>query len=168
MQLSRVDRNRITVIAVVTAVVLPVAFMAGGAPADSADSTVAAATTTTYDVGLLTDTERDAPANVDGPVSNDPNGQGQIAYPADNDGKLLRGVASYRQFPLGTGRACMTGRVPLGAVITVRNLNNGRKTECTNLNLGYIPPTFDIVLNTSVFLELSELVNAPLKVELTW
>jgi hypothetical protein len=50
----------------------------------------------------------------------------------------------------------------------VRNLNNGRKTECTNLNLGYIPPTFDIVLNTSVFLELSELVNAPLKVELTW
>jgi hypothetical protein len=62
----------------------------------------------------------------------------------------------------------MTGRVPLGAVITVRNLNNGRKTECTNLNLGYIPPTFDIVLNTSVFLELSELVNAPLKVELTW
>ena len=168
MQLSRIDRNRITVIAVATAVVLPLAFMAGGTPADSTASTLAVATTTTYDVGLLTDTARDAPTNVDGPVSNDPNGQGQIAYPADNDGKLLRGIASYRQFPLGTGRACMTPKIPLGAVITVRNLNNGRKVECTNLNLGYVPPSFDIILNTSVFLEISELVNAPLTVELTW
>mgnify|MGYP006291287333 FL=1 len=156
------------VAAVVTALVIPVMFMAGGRSADSADTTVVDTTTTTLDVGLSTDAEQDAPANLDGPVSNKPNGQGQIAYPADNDGKIVRGTASFKQFPIGDGQACTSNTIPLGAVVTVRNLNNGRKVTCTNINSVYVPPGFDIVLNLKVFTDIAELVDAPLPVELTW
>lgn len=168
MGLTRTDRNRLTVVGFLTAVVVPVVFIVGGSVPEAAEGSVPTAPTTTYDVGLLTDTRKDAPANADGPVSQDPNGQGQIAYPADNEGKMLRGIASFRQFPVGTGRACLTMRIPLGAEITVLNLNNGRKTTCTNLNLGYVPPSFDIVLNTNVFNAIADLVDAPLPVEMTW
>ena len=41
MQLSRIDRNRIRVAVIVTAIIVPIAFMAGGRPADSVDTTVA-------------------------------------------------------------------------------------------------------------------------------
>lgn len=156
------------VAAVVTALVIPVMFMAGGRSADSADTTVVDTTTTTLDVGLSTDAEQDAPANLGGPISNKPNGQGQIAYPADNDGKIVRGTASFKQFPIGDGQACTSNTIPLGAVVTVRNLNNGRKVTCTNINSVYVPPGFDIVLNLKVFTDIAELVDAPLPVELTW
>lgn len=168
MELSRIDRNRIRVAAVVTAVVLPVMFVAGGRSADSVDSTIPLLTTTTLDVGLNIDATQDAPANVEGPSSNKPNGQGAIAYPATNEGRLIRGVASFKQFPTIEGSACTTNAIPLGTVITVRNLNNGRKVTCTNLNAVYVPPGFDIVLNISVFTDIADLVDAPLPVELTW
>ena len=168
MQLSRVDRNRMRVAVIVTALVVPVAFMAGGRPADSVDTTVAIATTTTYDVGLNADATQDAPANLDGPVSEKPNGQGQIAYPANNDGRMMRGTASFKQFLMGDGNACTSNVIPLGSVITVLNMNNGRKVECTNVNAVYVPPGFDIVLNLKVFSSIAELIDAPLAVELTW
>ena len=168
VQLSRVDRNRIRFAALVTAVVLPVVFVAGGRPADSVDSVAPAITTTTLDVGLNVDAVQDAPASVEGPVSNTPNGQGAIAYPAQNDGRLLRGVASFKEFPTIEGNACTTNMIPLGTVITVRNLNNGRKVVCTNLNAVYVPPGFDIVLSLGAFTYIADLVDAPLPVELTW
>lgn len=168
MQLRRTDKNRIKVAAFITSFVVPILFMAGGRPADSAEPTVVNATTTTYDVGLNADASQDAPANLDGPVSAEPNGQGQIAYPADNDGKMMRGAASFKQFVLADGNACTTNAIPLGTVITVLNLNNGRKVQCTNVNAVYVPPGFDIVLNTKVFTSIAELVDAPLPVELTW
>ena len=58
--------------------------------------------------------------------------------------------------------------MPLGAEITVRNLNNGRKTVCTNINIGPTSGTFQIVLHTGVFEKIAEIVDAPLPVELTW
>ncbi|MEY4365844.1 MAG: hypothetical protein RLZZ305_1188 [Actinomycetota bacterium] len=168
VQLSRIDRNRIRVAALISAVVLPVAFIAGGRPADSVDGSVPAATTTTLDVGLNIDAAQDAPANADGPSSNRPNGQGAVAYPAQDEGSTMRGVASFKQFPTIEGNACTTNAIPLGAVITVRNLNNGRKVVCTNLNAVYVPPGFDIVLNIGTFTDIADLIDAPLPVELSW
>lgn len=168
MHLSETDRNRIRVAGVATAVLLPVLFLFGGGTGGSAGSTVPAAPTTTYDIGLLTDASEDAPANVEGPSSNGPNGQGQIAYPATNEGRMMRGSASFKQFPIGDGQACTSNTIPLGAVITVTNLNNGRKVKCTNINSVYVPPGFDIVLNLRVFTSIADLIDAPLPVELTW
>ena len=163
-----VDKNRIRAAGFITAIVLPILFLAGGRPAGSTEPTVANSTTTTYDSGLSTDATEDAPANLKGPVSNIPNGQGQVAYPATNDGKILRGTASFKQFPIGDGQACTSNAIPLGSVVTVMNLNTGRKIQCTNINSVYVPPGFDIVLNLKVFTAIAELVDAPLPVELTW
>lgn len=167
MDFSRVDRNRLTVAIALTAVALPVLFIASG-PTDGTDRDAVVVTTTTLETGLATDKEADAPANLDGPVSADPQGQGQLAYPADNSGRMVRGDATFKRFPEGAEKGCSTPLVPLGAEITVRNLNNGRKTVCTNINIGPTSGTFQIVLHTGVFEKIAEIVDAPLPVELTW
>ena len=81
---------------------------------------------------------------------------------------MMRGVASFKEFPTIKGNACTTNAIPLGAVITVRNLNNGRKVVCTNLNAVYVPPGFDIVLSLGAFTDIADLIDAPLPVELSW
>ena len=170
MQFSTIDRNRMTVAAVLTAVALPFIFMASGRSADSSETTMPNATTTTIESGLATDpgAEVDAPANLAGPVIGDPNGQGQIAYPAENSGRMHRGVATYRRLPLEAARGCSTALVAFGTEVTVRNLNNSRKITCTNINIGPLPAGVDIVLNTKLFESLADLVDAPLPIEMTW
>lgn len=168
MDLSQIDRNRLTVAFVATALLLTVLFLSSGGSSDASQESATPMTTTTYDLGLVTGDTIDAPANLEGPVSQDPNGQGQIAYPADNDGQMTRGSASYKRFPESSKTGCATNLVPLGTVLTVLNLNNGRKTSCTNINIGPTSGTFDIVLNTAIFESIAELVDAPIPVELTW
>ncbi|MEI8287603.1 MAG: hypothetical protein WCG15_09925, partial [Actinomycetes bacterium] len=85
-----------------------------------------------------------------------------------NNGQLIRGTASFKRFPESVRTGCSTNRIPLGATITVRNLNNGRKSTCTNINIGGISTTFDIILNAPVFEAIAELSDAPIPVELTW
>lgn len=170
MDLSAIDRNRMKVAAVFTAIVLPLMFMASGQSATTGEPAAASTTSSTVASGLPTDpsSEVDAPANLSGPVVGDPNGTGQIAYPADNSGRMVRATASYRRLPDSARTGCSTNLVPLGAEITVRNLNNGRKVVCTNINLGGVPGGADIVINTGLFESIAELIDAPLPVELTW
>ena len=167
MDISPVDKNRMTVAMVVSAIFLAVAFMASGNSGNE-PITAVADVTTTYDLGLGLDSNVDAPANLDGPVSADPNGQGQIAYPANNSGRMVRGNATYKRLPDSVKNGCSTTLVPLGATITILNLNNGRKSTCININIGPMSGSFDITLNTAVFEAIAELVDAPLPVELTW
>jgi hypothetical protein len=75
MDISPVDKNRMTVALVVSALFLAIAFMASGNSGNETVTTVLNSTTTTYDLGLSIDSTGDAPANLDGPVSADPNGQ---------------------------------------------------------------------------------------------
>jgi hypothetical protein len=168
MDLSHIDKNRFTVAVVATALIFPLLFMASGNSNNGTESTVKIAPTTTYDLGLAIDSDVDAPANLDGPISPDQNGQGQIAYPADNSGKMVRGIATYKRLPDSVKTGCATTLVPLGATITVRNLNNGRKATCVNINIGPTTGSFDITLHTGVFESIAELIDAPLPVELTW
>ncbi len=154
------------VAAVVTTIVLPLAFMASGKPSTQVAATTAP--TTTYDLGLASSDTVDAPANLTGPGDVAPVGPGAIAYPADNSGRILRGKATFHRFPDSVAKACATNELPLGTVITVRNLNNGRKASCTNINVGFAPAGADIVLGTELFAQIAQLIDAPLPVELTW
>ena len=171
MNLSRIDRNRITVVTIVTIVAVPLLWIASAGSrsgTESTNDTIAGTTTTTLKLGLATDITADSPVNLEGPSIESPTGTGQIAYPADNDGQMRRGIATYKRFPDIVKTGCATNLVPLGATITVRNLNNGRKVECTNLNIGYVPPNVDLVLHTDLFEDVAELKEAPLPVEMTW
>ena len=170
MKLTVIDKNRMTVAFMLSVVALPLVFIASGKDADGSDTSVATSTSSTIDVGLASDpnAKADAPANLGGPAIGDPNGQGQIAYPADNSGRMVRATASYKRLPDISKTGCTTNLVPLGSEITVRNLNNGRKTTCTNINIGGVPAGSDIVLNTRLFEAIAELIDAPIPVELTW
>lgn len=169
MQLSQIDRNRILVASVFTALVLPITWIASGSTsASSRSSSPTLVTTTTLDSGLITDANDDTPANLEGPQTQVQTGQGQIAYPSQQPSNSYRGLASFKRLPNGAETGCATNAVPLGTKVTVQNLNNGRKVKCTNINIGYIPPGVDIVLNTQLFANLANLVDAPLPVELTW
>lgn len=168
MDLSRTDRNRLTVAAVATGLLLPILFIAAGRSAGSTNTDVTIAPTTTFDTGLSSDNTVDAPANLDGPVAVDSNTQGEIAYPAGNSSESYRGTATFKRFPELARTGCSTNIAPLGSTITVRNLNNGLKTKCLNINIGPISGTFDIVLDISVFEAVAELIDAPLPVEMSW
>lgn len=168
MPLSRTDRNRLNAAVVLTALLLPILFIASAGTSDNKVATPATPVPTTLDVGLATDREADAPANLDGPATVDPQGEGQLAYPADNSGRMLRGTATFKRFPNDATTGCAAAQIPLGTEITVRNLNNGRKTTCTNINIGPTSGTFDIVLHTGIFEKIADIVDAPLPVELTW
>lgn len=168
MDLSRTDRNRLTVAVVATGLLLPLLFIASGRSADSVGTDTTVAPTTTYDTGLLTDNTVDAPANLDGPVAVESNETGEIAYPSSDSSDSRRGTASFKRFPASAVTGCTTNVAPLGATITVRNLNNGLKTTCLNINIGPTSGTFDIVMNMPVFEKIAELVDAPLPVEMSW
>jgi|688.fasta_scaffold158483_2 hypothetical protein len=171
MNLSRVDRNRLTVVTIVTIVAVPLLWITSAGTQSGTETTVdtaVAATTTTLQLGLATDITADSPVNLEGPSVESPTGTGQIAYPANNDGQMRRGIATYKRFPDIVKTGCATNVAPLGSIITVRNLNNGRKVECTNLNIGYVPPNVDLVLHTDLFEDVAELKEAPLPVEMTW
>lgn len=169
LDLSSIDRRRLNVAVALTALALPVLFIASGrSSGENQPVAVPTSTTTALIPSLAGDRTIDAPANLEGPVVADPVGEGQLAYPADNAGRMVRGRATFRRFPDAATSACSTTLVPLGAEITVRNLDNGRKTVCSNINIGPLSPTFDIVLHTGVFEKIAQLVDAPLPVELTW
>lgn len=168
MDLSRIDRNRMTVAIVATIILFPLMFIATGRSADSVTSSTVKATTTTLDLGLASTGTVDAPPNLDGPTASEQQSQGQIAYPADNNGQMTRTTASFKRLPDSTKNGCATTLVPLGATITVLNLNNGHKTTCVNINIGPTSGSFGIVMNTAVFESIAELIDAPLAVELTW
>jgi len=167
VNLSRIDRNRLTFVGVITALVLPLMWMAQGR-SDTAATTTTTTTTTTIAVGIGADATADAPANLEGPQSVGVTDKNRIAYPADVSASSAKGDATFKRFPDSAQTGCATNAAPLGAVITVRNVNNGLKTECTNINIGYLPGGSDIVLNMAVFEKIAELIDAPLPVEMTW
>lgn len=169
MNLTQIDRNRIVAASLLTALLVPLAWLASGSSSQTvATATTAAATTTTFDVGIGSNATADAPVNLEGPTGAGAQGEGKIAFPADLEGQYHRGTASYKRFPQSANTGCITSIVPLGTEITVRNLDNGRTVTCLNINIGYVPPVADIILNTRLFEDIGRLVDAPLPVEFTW
>lgn len=172
MNLTTVDRNRLTVVVLFTVIVSLLYFVSSGrSEADTSGDP--SATTTTLPgngTGFYTDPNSvvDAPASLQGPGAAEAGDGGPIAYPADEDLNTVRGRASFKTYPQGGERGCSTGLAPLATRIRVRNLENGRITTCTNVYIGAIPGGFDIVLDIRVFEAIAEIVQAPLPVEISW
>jgi hypothetical protein len=100
-----------------------------------------------------------------------PSPQEQTVHYADPASQQsVTGSANYRRFDPGTPstRPCQVPAAPFGATITVSNLNNGRQASCVNVSITPIAGSWIAVLDTEVFLEIADLVDAPLPVTLTW
>jgi len=92
-----------------------------------------------------------------------------VNVPAPPSGIVIDGTASYVRWPQTLGlRPCATPHALIGAVITVTNLNNGRQIKCNNVSIEALRDGSVIIVHTDVFLDLADLVDAPIPVEINF
>ena len=92
----------------------------------------------------------------------------RIAVPAPPSANNFRAIASYRRFVDTLVRPCSTLLAPDGAALTITNVDNGQSTVCNN-TLTVVPPDgIDLVIDTDVFSEISDVADAPVPVRVTW
>lgn len=161
MALSVYERRRATVLAVVTVVVLGIAW--GNRSDGEATTTESVVTTTT----ALVDESIPDPVILGGPAPIAPSGSAAIAYPAVNPNERT-GVATFSNLGYTQTAVCYSTVVPAGATVTVTNVNNGRTVKCTSVYSLLVPSGMDIMLHSSVFTKIANLIDAPIPVKISW
>ncbi len=162
MALSVYERRRATVLAVVTVVVLGLVW--GNRGGDSATTAEAIATTTT---SVLVDESIPDPVILGGPTPLAPSGSAAIAYPAVNPNEET-GLATFSNLGYTQTPVCYSTVVPAGASVTVTNVNNGRTVKCTSVYSLLVPAGMDIMLHSSLFTKIANLIDAPIPVKISW
>lgn len=161
MALSVYERRRATVLAVITVVVLGIAW--GNRSDGEATTTESVVTTTT----ALVDESIPDPVILGGPAPLAPSGSAAIAYPAVNPNEKT-GVATFSNLGYTQTAVCYSTVVPAGASVTVTNVNNGRTVKCTSVYSLLVPSGVDIMLHSSVFTKIANLIDAPIPVKISW
>jgi hypothetical protein len=160
------DRRRITLVGLFTLLVVPVVvFFTRGEP----QAEVASVAAVGVEVGTeVTSTSAAlAPVFLEGAAGIAPTGTAAIAYPsADNVG--VSGLATFSSFNGAPNTVCNAPIAPYGATLVIKNLNNGRSIACSNVMMPTTPANISVVLHTRLFVELSDLVNAPIPVSINW
>ena len=172
LNLDATDRRRLGFTAIATLVALPMVWLF--AKADATQRPTAPRVANTQE-------SRDADANraadpfgengpifIDGPTTPPKPAVIQIVVPAVNPGASLEGRASYSRLVGIVGNTCSAPGAPAGALITVTNRDNGRVVACTNVVGTVPPPEIVILLSSTLFGQIGELVDAPIPVRLTW
>lgn len=171
MLLSVYHRRRIVVVSVVAIFLIPILRSCNGSdPAETAISTTTidpAYSTIAPSSGVVTDEESPAPIILSGPSPIVQDGSAQIAYPAvETSGIQL--VASFSNFDNAPSVVCFVPAAPFGISLTIKNINNGRSTRCTNVFRETMPSGATALLHTKVFESISNLVDAPIPVNVSW
>lgn len=163
MFFSIYERRRLLVLGVITLITLPFIWPRSG-DSTSADTTEVSTTTTTAPSG---DPEIPAPVFLGGPAPLSPTGSAAIAYP-QVIGQSVTGTATYSNLGYTESPVCYSIDAPIGISITVTNINNGRKVTCLNVFSLLVPTGISVVLHTTVFEKLANVVNAPIPVTISW
>ena len=161
MALSVYERRRAMVLAIISVVVLGFAW--GNRGGDDATSAEVVVTTTT----ALVDESIPDPVILGGPTPLAPSGSAAIAYPAVNPNERT-GVATFSNLGYTQTAVCYSTVVPAGATVTVTNVNNGRTVKCTSVYSLLVPSGVDIMLHSSVFTKIANLIDAPIPVKISW
>lgn len=163
MVLSVFERRRI---AVLTALTLIIMFTVRGFNNDTdsaATTTVAIAST----VPPIDETEIPSPVILGGPAPLAPTGSAAIAYPA-TETDVITGTASYSNLGYTQTAVCYSIEAPIGRTVTVTNINNGRSVTCLNVFSLLVPNGVTVILHTSVFIKLADLIDSPIPVKISW
>ena len=166
MFLTASDRRRITLVGLLTLVVVPVViFFTRGEP--QAEVATVAAAGLAVEPEASTTSEPPAPVFLSGVAAIAPTGTAVIAHPsADNVG--INGLATFSSFDGAPETVCNSPVAPYGATLVVKNLDNGRSIACSNVMMPSTPANVSIVLHSRLFVELSDMVNAPIPVSIDW
>lgn len=90
-----------------------------------------------------------------------------VNVPTPPVGTVISGRASYVRWPQTLGLTpCATPHALIGARITVTNLNNARTIVCDNVSIESLGGGNTIIIHTDAFLEIADLVDAPIPVEI--
>lgn len=160
MVLSVYERRRIGALSVLTLFALTVfSFASGGA------SSTASTTSTTVPPVV----EEEIPESVilGGPPPIAPSGSAAVAFPATSPNSLT-GKATFTALGYSSNPVCFSAMTPVGAQLTVTNINNGRSIKCTSAFGSSVPVGVTVQLNSKQFTQLADLVDAPIPVKITW
>lgn len=161
--MNHTERRRFFVAAAITIVAIPALMISGGS-GDADDGAVATSSSPT--------TSEPGPADPAFLPPEDSTPAPEIItvnVPAPPSGTVIKGVASFIRWPETLGlRPCATPNALIGSIITVTNLDNGRSVECNNVSIERLPGDAIIIIHTDVFLELADLVDAPIPVQIAF
>lgn len=161
--LSVYERRRIAVLAVVSMLALVIVRSTTG---DSNDTT--SETTTTFTtVPPIVEDSVPVPVILGGPAALPPSGTAAIAKPATSANEYT-GTATFTVLGYTERAVCYSTTVPQGQNLVVTNINNGQSIKCLSVYSTLVPPGIAIVLHQSVFVKLSDLIDAPIPVKVTW
>ena len=171
MLLTTFQRRRIVVLTVITIILVPILRSCKGNDSSeptSTPTTIAPAyNTIAPSSGVVSDEESPAPIILGGPAPIVQDGSAQIAYPAvETSGVQL--IASFSNFDNAPDVVCFVPAAPFGISLTIKNINNGRTTKCTNVYREIMPAGATALLHTKVFERISNLVDAPIPVNVSW
>jgi hypothetical protein len=161
------ERRRLVVAAVITLIAVPAFLLLSNNSSSSVNTTSTLATAVTV---APTESEPAEPAFL--PENNGSQAPEIITVnvPAPPSGSNVKGTASYIRWQgdlLGL-RPCATPHALIGAIITVTNINNGRSLECNNVSIQALPGNNIILIHTDVFLEIADLIDAPVPVNISF
>lgn len=171
MLLSTFQRRRIVVLTVITLILFPILRSCSGN--NSSESLTTATTidpafsTIAPSSGVVSDEESPPPIILSGPAPIVQDGSAQIAYPATETSGLQL-IASFSNFDNAPDVVCFVPAAPFGLTLTIKNINNGRTTNCTNVYRETMPAGATALLHTKVFERVSNLVDAPIPVNVSW
>ena len=163
MPLSVFERRRIVVLSIVSMLALVVVRSTTGGSDDSAVET----TTTYTTVPPIVEDSIPVPVILGGPAALPPSGTAAIAKPATSATEYT-GTATFTVLGYTERAVCYSTTVPQGQNLVVTNINNGQSIKCLSVYSTLVPPGIAIVLHQSVFVKLSDLIDAPIPVKVTW
>lgn len=159
--LTIAERRRLVVAIALTVFLVPLAVFTGRGSSDPNDPNSPAANTRPGE------NEPAAPAFLPVQGSSAVPDIITVNVPAPPENLTVTGNASFIRWPQTMGlRPCATPLAVIGAKIQIRNLNNGRTVKCENVSIQTLAAGISIVIHTDIFLEIADLVDAPLPVEI--
>ena len=135
----------------------------------NSDSSEAVTTTVTVatTVPPIDETEIPSPVILGGPAPLAPTGSAAIAYPAAQT-NVITGTAAYSSLGYTETAVCYSIEAPIGRIVTVTNINNGRSITCTNVFSLLVPNGVTVIMHTTVFIKLADLIDSQIPVKISW
>lgn len=160
---SFAERRRLAVALIVTLVAIPALMLSGGG--GTSDDATPVVTSPSSDDSKPLDPAflpTGGPTTSLGPIT--------VNVPPAATGTHIKGDASFIRWPsdITNGkRICASPHATIGTEITVTNLDNGRSLTCTNATTESRGDLV-IIVDADVFIEIADLVDAPIPVEISF
>jgi hypothetical protein len=172
--MNSTERRRVAVATIVTLVALPALWVLGRHSATTTGAPNVGAAGVEIGAGShatrppTTAYRPQPPVFVGGDSTPRVPGVIEVAVPPKPSPNQFTGKASFFRYNLAAGHPCTTRKVPDGTPLTVTNLDNGQSTSCINTLGIAVPSGADIVLDTPLMAEISDLTDAPVPVRVSW